>query len=118
MVYAAETLELAMLELLVHWNHYSLMPEMVWFSIELPEFDTIPAPEYLPTGWNDPMHYHPGTQKFGDQFVMDGNHLFARVPSVIVPTGSNILINPEHELAGEIRIVMQDLDLDPRLVNG
>ena len=115
-VYAAESLELAMLEMLVHWTHYSLVPEMVWFRFQLPDSDRVPEPVELPDGWKNPIQYDSVTQQFGDQFVQESRSLYARVPSVLVPTGRNILINPMHVDAGKIQIEVDELDLDPRFV--
>ena len=117
-VYAAQSKELAILELLVHWNHYALIPEMVLTAYEISDSLTFSKPEFLPTGWDDPMFYHPQTQKFGDKFVKDHKTLCAIVPSVIVPTSHNIIINPGHPDAEGITIKQSPFQFDPRLTTG
>lgn len=114
-VYAASTLELAMLEMLVHWSHFSLIPEMIWFRFELFGVESTYFPKHLPSGWKDPVRYHQETQKVGDVFITKGADLYIEVPSVVVPTGRNILINPNHELVEKINVEAHSLDLDPRL---
>lgn len=49
----------------------------------------------LPSGWRD---HPPGklTKEIGDDWIDAGKHLALRIPSVIIPEESNLLLNPVH----------------------
>ncbi|MBW8880139.1 MAG: RES family NAD+ phosphorylase [Asticcacaulis sp.] len=108
-VYTASSVALAALETIVHtdtsaWplNRYVLeiaIPDALWAAAEdaeklgtLPKvWDSQPAPKE--------------TLDFGDEWIASRRSLLLIVPSVIVPQEANILINPQHAGAAEIRII-------------
>ena len=57
-------------------------------------------------------------REFGDRWLDERRSLALRVPSVIVPQESNILLNPLHPQAAGIRILEQtEFRFDPRMVD-
>lgn len=44
------------------------------------------------------------TQKSGTDWLLEGRFCFLKVPSVILPAASNILVNPNHPDAGKLVI--------------
>jgi RES domain-containing protein len=52
----------------------------------------------------------------GDQFIQNKQNLFLKVPSVIVPEESNVLLNPLHKDYKKVKIIASELlELDKRL---
>ncbi len=58
------------------------------------------------------------TRRLGDAWLLAGRSALARVPSAILPETWNVLLNPIHEQAGQVRIVkVTRAEYDPRLVD-
>jgi RES domain-containing protein len=102
-VYASATLSLALVETLVHLPSgilpaYSAIP----CEIEEPLIERI-DPTDLPPGWKD---YPPPreAQSIGDRWVAEARSAALRVPSVIVPSESNYVLNPAHPDFARIRV--------------
>jgi RES domain-containing protein len=120
-IYAAESLALAVLEILVH----AVTPEeradpRVWFRISLPaaKCPTV-AVKRLPIGWDAPTG-HPRTVEIGDAWLRGGTSVALRVPSAVIPGAWNVILNPAHpEFAKAVRWTDPlPLALDPRLMTG
>jgi RES domain-containing protein len=114
--FAAESLSLAVLEVLVHLQASAPLAEYVVFSVAFP--DQLIAdldPSSLPSTWrNSPAP--PELQAIGDGWVRGGSSLLLRVPSVIVPHEHNFLINPAHPRFNDLLIQGPDpLAVDPRV---
>lgn len=106
-VYTAATAELAVLEVRVHLD---LPPDLIPSDFVLVEIDlaglAVEAIGSLPA---DPM-------AFGDTWLVEARTPVLRVPSVIVPEASNLLLNPSHPQAYAAQVVgMRDFRFDPRL---
>ena len=114
-VYASDTLSLAALETLVHIDR-TLPIEYVFFVIEVGEkLITELEKASLPKRWRE---FPPSsqTQKFGDAWVASRASPVLRVPSVIIPTESNYLLNPAHPKFPALKISKaQPLSFDTRL---
>lgn len=115
-LYCSSTLALAALEILVHVRagistvHYHAV------EIEIPDgsIGSLRA-EDLPDTWRT-VPCDPGVQAIGSAWVEGGTTLALDVPSVIVPTERNLLLNPEHALFEQVRGVrMFSFEFDPRL---
>jgi len=66
----------------------------------------------------DPIPDMPETQAIGDEWLASGRSLLLRVPSVLVPETSNILVNPAHPEAARLRIAkVYHHAFDPRLLS-
>lgn len=94
-VYASESLSLAALETLVHLNP-RLSLRYAYFSVLFPKalIEVLP-PERLPSGWNTEPPPD-GPKRIGDQWLREQRSAVLQVPSVLVPTEWNFVINPAH----------------------
>lgn len=115
-VYTSESLALAQLELLVHLPSPDVLRAYVSIHIE---FDARLIEDLDVHRWPKDWMIWPApksTRTLGDEWVRRGAAALLRVPSVVVPTESNFLVNPGHKDFGKIRIgAVQPLTLDPRL---
>ena len=116
-IYTSETVSLAVLEILVHLETTRLLDAYLLSSVT---FDgslvkAVPVAK-LPGNWRkEPA---PITlQAIGDNWVANATSAILRVPSVIVPTESNYLLNPTHaNFRSCVWRKPQPFKLDPRLV--
>jgi RES domain-containing protein len=115
-VYLAENAALAVLELLVHIENtaaidlYVLIP--VAFESRLVR--TLPK-NSIPGDWsaNPPSST---TQSIGDRWLAQGRDLLLSVPSALVPTERNFLLNPKHPDFSRVHIgAPQEFKFDARL---
>ena len=114
-VYASATLSLAALETLVHIDR-TLPIEYVFFVIEVGEkLITELEKASLPKRWRE-FPATSQTQKLGDAWAASQVSPALRVPSVIIPTEFNYLLNPAHPKFPALKISKaQPLSFDPRL---
>lgn len=113
-VYASSTLSLAALENLVHLN-----PPLLFKYVAFPiEFDDalVASPGKLPADWAlEPPG--PAGKAIGDAWVHAGRSAVLAVPTVIIPSETNYLLNPAHLDFKKISIGMpQPFAFDPRLL--
>jgi RES domain-containing protein len=117
-VYAFGTLSLAVLEKLVHVDPDLIPVGQAVLEIEVPDgLVTTLAPRRLPRGWRriPPI---PATQRLGDAWVAEATSAVLAVPSAVVPTELNYLINPRHPDAAQIKVVRRrPFAFDPRLID-
>ncbi|MCH8812980.1 MAG: RES family NAD+ phosphorylase [Gemmatimonadetes bacterium] len=117
-VYTSSTLALAALEYLVHVDIEDVPDDLVAMAIEVPDDggEGIVAVDDLPPDWNQVLD-HPACARIGDQWAAKGTVLLLLVPSAVVPEESNVLINPDHPRAGDVRMVsIRPFAFDSRLV--
>lgn len=93
-VYTAESIALATLELLVRVNQRTHLNRYVRISVRFSR-DHITEVDSLPEEW-DAHPYGPVSQSVGDEWARSQRSLVLKVPSVIEPMESNYLINPLH----------------------
>jgi RES domain-containing protein len=104
-VYASETLELAMLEALVHVDMDLLPKDMYQMAFEVEERLIGPVTAPLPKGWGRTPPYEPKVQAIGDAWIRNESSLGLRVPASVLPSRSNILLNPAHSKMASVREV-------------
>ena len=94
-VYVSETLSLALVETLAHLPS-GILPAYSAIRLTFDEsIVTSVEPRSLPTDWRTfppPL----ATQRIGDRWVAAATSGALRVPSVIVPSEFNYLLNPKH----------------------
>lgn len=121
MVYTSGSISLAILEILVNIQEPEDLPgKLVIIPADLP--DDLPVrrldPLSLPAQWRSPSISRT-TQDLGKRWFLEDGEAVITVPSVVVPTETNYLINPRH--ADFSRIIVhkpQPLQVDPRLLGG
>lgn len=103
MLYLAEYISLAALELLVHLQRGDKSNEFALLSILVPETE-IAAISFskLKNNWREDIGY---TQFIGNEFIRNKQSLLMKVPSAIVPEEHNLLVNPLHPDAKKIKII-------------
>ena len=117
MVYASETLALASLEVLVHCDMDLLPRDLVAVEIEAPK--TIRVQEVqaleLPRAWRAyPVPRR--LQQIGNDWLDQRLSAILRVPSALVPTESNFLINPLSKDFRNLRVMKRiKFNFDQRL---
>ncbi len=115
-VYAAGSLSLAILEILVHVQQTEFLSSYVVLEVEF-SHDLIQSldPALLPANWRvSPAPS--GTMEIGDNWIRESSSVVLRVPSVIVPSEHNFLINPSHQDFSSLSIGHPTpLDVDSRV---
>ena len=116
MVYASAGKSLAVLESLVHLNP-PVAFEFVEFAIE---FDAVlvtkRSPGKLPVEWRQEPP-PASTQAIGDAWVKSNDSAILAVPSIILPSETNYLLNPAHPDFSKIKIAKPEAFVfDPRLL--
>jgi RES domain-containing protein len=113
--YASQSLALATLEYLVHISREQAPSDLVVVRAELPDnaIETLDL-RILPERWQrDPPPLE--LRQIGDAWIRTRKNLALRVPSAIVPTEWNVLVNPVHPRFSELSIAAPEpFTLDPR----
>lgn len=118
MVYAASHLSLSALEYLVHIDVEDAPSDLLALAIEVPDDagEMVLSARDLPDGWRG-MPPPPACAQLGDQWIAKNEALLLRVPSVIIPEETNVLLNPAHPRAAEVRVArIRPFAYDPRLL--
>jgi RES domain-containing protein len=115
-VYVAQSQSLAALEMLAHLDSANLLRYYVAIPVS---FDSRLVTEVgvssLPKNWKN--YPAPGSLRaIGDAWVSSGKSAVLRVPSVLVPSESNFLLNPRHpEYENLVIGELLRFSFDPRL---
>jgi len=117
-VYCADSLSLALLELLVHIEDPELASLFSFVSIEVEIEDSLIQSldrSKLDSNWRQWPHSK-DTQGLGNEWITSMSSVILRVPSSIVPTQNNFLINPDHPEFSSIKLgPPEPFSIDPRL---
>jgi len=112
--YTADTVALAMLELLVHVDRSDVPVGMRLLSFDLPD-DAITSLDPLPPSWKK-LPYSLQVRAIGDEWARSKSGLALRVPSAVARGHTNVLVNPAHPRFVEARrLVDEPLAFDDRL---
>lgn len=118
LAYTAEHLSLAIIEYFVHMDREDLPKDLVVATAEIPDAVsriTISANQ-LPANWRE-SPAPPELAEIGDRFARDRPAAILIVPSSLVPTESNWLINPRHPNCSRIRVgSLTPFEYDPRFL--
>jgi RES domain-containing protein len=94
-IYAASSLSLAMLEQLAHTETGRLPQDYAFIEITIPDsvsIETLPVADVAGRNTDDLAT----SRAYGDRWLAEQRTCILLVPSVIVPTEYNVLINPSH----------------------
>jgi RES domain-containing protein len=117
MLYTSESLSLAALEIIANLSSNKLSQNFYCVEIELPDNLEIIEIEKLPNNWNA-FPFSGSTPSIGSDFFTEGGFCL-KVPSAIIPSEYNFLINPVHIAFDKLHIRdKRPLILDRRLVKG
>lgn len=117
-VYTSESLALASLEVLVHCELDLVPADLVAIELLIPDDlgSTKLSGSKLPRNWRRypaPM----SLQKLGNAWLDSVDTCIMSVPSVVIPTETNFLINPRHPEIKKIKVSRKfAFRFDPRLV--
>lgn len=117
-LYTSQSRALSAIEFAVHLPPGIIPPDYKIISLEIPdEFEILEIEtENLPIEWKR-YPYHPFTQKIGNDWLDGGKQLIMKVPSVVVESEFNFLINPAHPSFSEVKITdIRDFSFDLRLI--
>ncbi len=116
-VYLSESLALAALEVFVHLGPAHRHVDLVSIRVDVP--GAIPVDELeradLPADWRSEPPPR-STQQLGSAWIAGGGKALLRVPSVLIPQESNLLVDPLAPGADELVVgVPQPFGFDPRM---
>lgn len=117
-VYTSSSLALASLEVLVHCDIDLVPKDLVAVEISIPDdlrIKAIPLAKF-PHNWRK----YPAPralQKLGDGWLDGVSTCVLRVPSAVIPSESNFILNPKHTDMPKIKVVRKfDFRFDPRVI--
>lgn len=119
-VYLAETVPGAILEVLVHLlEDGTIPPDYKLLRLTVPDANASAGllesihPDQLSTGWRDDLTV---TRQIGDHWLAGRRTALLRIPSVVAPATFNVLLNPLHPDASLVQISEAlPFTWDPRL---
>lgn len=114
LVYTATSGALAALEMLVHMDLRHAPDDLVLINAEVPN-NLISEAHNIPVGWDYVPANHI-SREIGTQWQRNNRSVALRVPSVIMPSEDNVLLNPQHSDFAQVTIGNAELfTFDPRL---
>lgn len=92
------------METFVHLGDDAAALDYVYFEVAIPDNIQVSRLTAKPRGWRaEPPG--PASQRIGDRWLRANTTLLLEVPSVIIPTETNWVLNPEHRDADKLRIL-------------
>lgn len=107
-VYTSESLELALLEALVHLDPDLIPKDMHQICLEVEDALVVPITVSLPEAWDNPPPYRSEAQDLGDRWLRDRSSLGLSVPASVLPGRRNVLLNPQHQDFARVRRVSSE----------
>ena len=117
-VYAAQSLSLAQLEVLVHISNRRQMPQLVYGEADVPDNLSLEVIEVagLPDNWRQFAPYDSQTQRIGTDWLKRQTSAVLQVPSAISAAEWNFLLNPAHPEFSRIQLgKVRRFEMDPRV---
>ena len=117
MLYSAENISLAVLEILVHLQEFEMPAEYFLVKIQLPDDVKLSSiePGKLKKNWQHDEGY---TQFIGSEFIKNNQSLVLKVPSAIITEECNYLVNPLHKNFNKAQILnTKEFIFDNRLLS-
>ena len=116
-VYLSEHLSLSALELLVHRVRMHMLSGYKYMWVDIPDELIFPVnTTELPADWNV-VPAPPSTKQLGDRWYDQGSSPVLRVPSTVIQTEQNFVVNPLHPQFKELKVGdVRDFRFDERLI--
>ncbi len=117
-VYTAQSLSLAQLEVLVHISDRRQLPALVYSIAEIPDSLKIDVIDWarLPVDWRQFAPYSAATQRLGMMWLDARSSAVLRVPSAISESEWNFLLNPGHVDFEKLKMnPPKDFAMNPRV---
>ena len=115
-LYTGESKEIALLETIVHIPPM-LTPDLDILTLEIPDSITVLDKDQLPSNWLD---YPAPTilSEIAEQWVRESKTIALQVPSCIIHSASNYILNCRHpEYLKQVKILdRRDFHFDSRLI--
>ena len=114
-VYTTENISLAVVEILVRADTYTIPLNYYLIKIDIPDNITplTVTSSKLKKEWKDDLGY---TQWMGDEFIKANEALLLKVPSAVVDEENNFILNPQHSDFKKVKIVaLKKFMFDKRL---
>lgn len=116
-LYCAQNVSLAILEILVHFDGLTIPKDLFLIELTISNDDAI---ELSKRRFNSLRNHKSAEYKFkeeGDNWIQSCESLMLKVPSIITHYESNILINPQHpKFQRDVKInKVEEMELDERL---
>ena len=104
-LYTSGSAALAALEVLVHVEPLNAPDDLRLLALEFPDDLSIETLDLTsrPQDWGN-LPAPVSTQAIGADWLQRGSSVALRVPSVVVPVDSNVLLNPHHPDMNRVRI--------------
>jgi RES domain-containing protein len=102
-VYASASLALAAVETFVHLGEDSLALRFVYFRIQIPDGIAIRHCRRPPANWRAEPPAE-ASMRYGSRWLRSGRTAVLEVPSAIVPSERNYLLNPAHADFARLRV--------------
>ena len=103
-VYLAESRALAALEILVHAPREAIHLDWRLIRVEIPdEWIEEANAAKLPSDWQA-LPSSPGAKRFGGDWLRERRAVALKLPSVVIPEESTILLDPLHPHAAALNI--------------
>ncbi len=118
-VYAAQTLSLAALEYLAHLGRRDTKASFVWVQATIPDDVNVDIldPATLPGHWSTSPPIE-ATMMLGTAWLAASRGAVLKVPSAVIETEFNFLINPRHSDFARIRVSSaKQFSFDSRLLS-
>lgn len=115
LLYTSANLSLSVLENIVHISNPAFLPTFEAVIIEIPDSFQEYSTNNFPENWRNQDSFE-SLRKLTDDFVEKKEFLAMKVPSAIIDVEYNFLINPQHSLFKEVKIInQQEFSFDQRL---
>lgn len=118
-IYTSEAASLAALEYLAHLKPDTIPADISLLQFEVPDdisMEQQNTPEKLNPDWRR-ITLPVALQNFGTQWLIELRSALLAVPSAIIPSETNYLLNPAHPEISRVRIIGEEsFSFDPRLI--
>jgi RES domain-containing protein len=117
MVYLGDSIAQVSMEVLAHGLEIPVLDQYCLLMVQIPTDCLLKLPaSSLPDGWDREDAVNPVSQRVGDSWLVSDQSLALMVPSIAVPGGRNIVLNPNHRYRSRLVVgAIEEYRLDDRI---